>query len=194
LFFESTKYPGKLFICAFGIDREQTSWPVHPTFVPFLDLALQAARPQEPVRTSFEPGEAATIAIPLDSDAQTVSILGKGGELSDAKVINGHARLRLPDEPGVFSLVLGQGGQPWQFVTVNPAAQESELLYVSSLKPLLEWSVTGSVHHPPQAVESLPDFGYSNTLAQPVWWWMLMLGLMALVLEMAWVIIKGEKI
>jgi hypothetical protein len=194
LVFESSKYPGKLFICAFGIDREQTSWPVHPTFVPFLDLALQAARPQEKVRTSFEPGETATVAIPLDSDAQTVSVLGNGGELSNAKVINGHASLRLPDQPGVFSLVLGQSGKPWQFVTVNPAPQESELLYVKSMKPLREWSITSSGHHRPQAVGPLPDSGYSNTLAQPLWWWMLMLGLMGLVLETAWVIIKGEKI
>ena len=194
LFFESTKYPGKLFICAFGIDREQTSWPVHQTFVPFLDLALQAARPQEKVRTSFEPGEAATVSIPLGSDAQTVSILWKGSELSNAKIINGHARLRLPDEPGVFSLVLGQSGEAWQFVAVNPAPQESELLYINSLKPLREWSVTSSGHHPPQAVAPLPNFGYSSTLAQPVWWWMLTLGLVALVLETAWVMIKGEKI
>jgi hypothetical protein len=194
LFFESTKYPGKLFICAFGIDREQTSWPVHQTFVPFLDLALQAARPQEKVQTSFEPGEASNVSIPSGSDAQTVSILGDGAEVSGAKVINGHALLRLPDEPGVFSLVLGQSRQPWQFVTVNPAPQESELLYVTSLKPLREWSVTGNGRHPSQAVPPLSDFGYSNTLAHPVWWWMLMLALMALVLETAWVMIKGEKI
>lgn len=162
--------------------------------MPFLDLALQAARPQEKVRTSFEPGEAATVSIPLGSDAQTVSILWKGSELSNAKIINGHARLRLPDEPGVFSLVLGQSGEAWQFVAVNPAPQESELLYINSLKPLREWSVTSSGHHPPQAVAPLPNFGYSSTLAQPVWWWMLTLGLVALVLETAWVMIKGEKI
>jgi hypothetical protein len=194
LFFESTKYPGKLFICAFGIDREQTSWPVHETFVPFLDLALQAARPREKVQTSFEPGEAATVSTPLGSDAQTVSILGNTGELSNAKVMNRHARLRLPDEPGIFSLVLGQSGQPWQFVTVNPAPQESELVYARSLKPLREWSFISPGRHPPRAVAPLSDFGYSSTLAQPLWWWMLTLGLMALVLETAWVMIKGEKI
>jgi hypothetical protein len=194
LFFESAEFPGKLFVCAFGMDRDQTSWPVHQSFVPFLDLALQAARPQEKVRTSFEPGETATFPIPSGSDAGTVSILGKAGELSNAKVANGHARLRLPDEPGIFSVGLGQSGQPWQFVAVNPAAQASELLYLSSPKAPGEWSVTSPGQHSAEAVAPLRDFGYSNTLAQPVWWWMLILGLIALVMETAWVMIKGEKI
>src|SRR2546425_1838508 len=44
LFFQGTKFPGKLFVTAFGLDREQVSWPVHQSFIPFLDLTLQAAR------------------------------------------------------------------------------------------------------------------------------------------------------
>lgn len=194
LFFESTKYPGKFFVCAFGMDRDQTSWPVHPTFVPFLDLALQATRPQEKLRTSFEPGEVAMIPIPSAPDAQKISILGKAGELSNVGIVNGHARLHLPDEPGIFTLVFGQSREPRQFVAVNPPSQESELLYVSSTKPLREWSFTGPARQAPQAVASLLDFRYSNTSAQPMWWCMLMLGLMALVIETAWVMIKGEKI
>src|SRR5208282_5526279 len=40
LFFQGTKFPGKLFVAAFGLDREHTSWPVDQTFIPFLDLTL----------------------------------------------------------------------------------------------------------------------------------------------------------
>ena len=57
LFFQSTKFPGKLFVAAFGMDREHTSWPVHQTFIPFLDLTLQAARAEDPTPSTFEPGE-----------------------------------------------------------------------------------------------------------------------------------------
>ena len=79
-------------------------------------------------------------------------------------------------------------------LAVNPAAPESELLYLSSPKAPGEWSVTSPGRHPADAVAPLRAFGYSNTLAQPVWWWMLILGLIALVMETAWVMIKGEKI
>src|SRR6266480_2465782 len=67
LFFQGTKFPGKLFVTAFGLDREHTSWPIHQTFIPFLDLTLQTARAEDPTPTSFEPGEIAMIQLPTGS-------------------------------------------------------------------------------------------------------------------------------
>src|SRR2546425_4629274 len=64
LFFQGTKGPGRLFVAAFGLDREHTSWPVHQSFIPFLDLLLQAARAEDPTPNTFEPGEVAMIQVP----------------------------------------------------------------------------------------------------------------------------------
>ena len=67
LFFQGTKFPGKLFVAAFGLDREHTSWPVDQTFIPFLDLTLQAARAEDPTPTTFEPGEISKLQLPAGS-------------------------------------------------------------------------------------------------------------------------------
>ena len=67
LFFQGTKFPGKLFVAAFGLDREHTSWPVDQTFIPFLDLTLQTARAEDPTPTTFEPGEISKIQLPAGS-------------------------------------------------------------------------------------------------------------------------------
>jgi hypothetical protein len=67
LFFQGTKLQGKLFVAAFGLDRDHTSWPIHQTFVPFLDLTLQAARAEDPTPTAFEPGELSMVQLPRPS-------------------------------------------------------------------------------------------------------------------------------
>src|SRR5262249_317688 len=72
LFFQGTKPPGKLFVAAFGLDRDHTSWPVDQTFIPFLDLTLQAARAEDPTPTTFEPGEVSTIQLPAGSTVHEV--------------------------------------------------------------------------------------------------------------------------
>src|SRR5262249_13424650 len=72
LLFQAAKSQGKLFVVPFSLDREHTSWPVHQTFIPFLDLALQNARAEDPTPTTFEPGEIAQVQIPPSSPAREV--------------------------------------------------------------------------------------------------------------------------
>src|SRR5262249_43019541 len=38
LFFQGTRPSDKLFVAAFGMDRDHTTWPIDQTFIPFLDL------------------------------------------------------------------------------------------------------------------------------------------------------------
>ncbi len=71
LFFQSTRFPGKLFVAAFGLDREHTTWPVHPTFIPFLDLTLQSARADDPTPSVFEPGQVGLCPCPPSEVLQT---------------------------------------------------------------------------------------------------------------------------
>src|SRR5213075_459189 len=100
LFFQGSKLQGKLFVLPFGMDREHTSWPVHQTFVPFLDLALQTARAEDPTPTNFEPGEVAVIQVPAGAGVRTVVLRDDQRELARAAVEQGRAQLHLPDLPG----------------------------------------------------------------------------------------------
>ena len=77
LFFQGTKFPGKLFVAAFGLDREHTSWPVDQTFIPFLDLTLQTARAEDPTPTTFEPGEISKIQLPVGSTVKEAVLAGR---------------------------------------------------------------------------------------------------------------------
>src|SRR5207247_8325628 len=104
LFFQGTKLPGKLFVSAFGLDREHTSWPVHQTFIPFLDLALQAARADDPTPTTFEPGEVAQISLPASSDVREAVVREGSAEIARAPVQQGRAQLHLPGKPGLYAL------------------------------------------------------------------------------------------
>src|SRR2546425_596711 len=97
LFFQGSKLPGRLFVSAFGFDREQTTWPVHLTFIPFLDLCLQNCRPEETTPVNYEPGEISLINLPADSPVREVVLRDERGELQRAAVVQGRAQLRLPD-------------------------------------------------------------------------------------------------
>src|SRR5207244_7368895 len=109
LFFQGTKSRGKLFVIAFGLDREHTSWPIHQTFIPFLDLALQAARAEDPTPTAFEPGEMTLLQLPSTAVAQEVVLKDERQELARAVVERGRAQLRMPDRPGLYTLAYDGG-------------------------------------------------------------------------------------
>jgi hypothetical protein len=47
----------RVVVAAFGWERNATNWPIHPSFVPFLDLSLEYLREREPWQRQFEPGE-----------------------------------------------------------------------------------------------------------------------------------------
>ena len=100
LFFQSTKFPGKLFVVAFGLDREHTSWPVDQTFIPFLDLTLQTARAEDPTPTTFEPGEISKIQLPVGSTAREAVLRDERHVLSRTPVEQGRAQVRSAGQAG----------------------------------------------------------------------------------------------
>jgi hypothetical protein len=192
LFFQGTKMPGKLFVSAFGMDREHTSWPVHQTFIPFLDLALQTARAEDPAPTSFEPGEVTVVQFPPDSTVREVVLRDDRGEAVRAAVAQGRAQLRLPDRPGLFTLTHDDSMQPEKIFSINPSSKESQLVYAESPEAVKSWQVTRSAKAQPQAV-SQARLGVSGILQQRYWWWMLLAGLAALLLEMFWTGLRKER-
>src|SRR5438094_9070668 len=101
LFFLGAKLQGKLFVLPFGLDREHTSWPVHPTFIPFLDLTLQTARAEDPTPTNFEPGEVGVVQLPAGSTVREVVLRDEQGVVGRTATEQGKAQVRLPDKPGL---------------------------------------------------------------------------------------------
>jgi hypothetical protein len=195
LFFQGTKFPGKLFVAAFGLDREHTSWPVDQTFVPFLDLTLQTARAEDPTPTAFEPAEISKIQLPVSSAVKEVSLRDERQVLSRAPVEQGRTQVRMPEKPGVYSLTYDDGTQVEKMFSVNPSPKESQLAYVDAPEALKVWRVNlppGTVNA--AALAARGKLSLSGILQQHWWWWMVVGGLAALMLEMALADIKRERV
>jgi hypothetical protein len=195
LFFQGTRFPGKLFVAAFGLDREHSSWPIDQTFIPFLDLTLQAARAEDPMPTSFEPGEITKLQLPSGSPAKEAVLRDEQRVLSRAAVEQGRAQVRMPDVPGVYTLSYDQGTQVERVFSVNPPPKESQLTYVEASDALKEWRVnlppgTGK----PALSTPRGRLNLSSILQQHWWWWMVVAGLAALMLEMALAEMRRERV
>lgn len=186
LFFQGAKAPGKLFVGAFGMDRDQTSWPIHQTFIPFLDLALQAARAEDPTPVNFEPAEIGQIQLPVDSLAREVVLRDDHRELARAAIEQGRAQLRMPGLPGVYSLTYDDRKEVQRLLSINPSPKESQLNFVDQPEALSLWRVAqpaGPLRAPaPSGPARVPLAGI---LQQRLWWWMVVSGLVALLIEMA---------
>jgi hypothetical protein len=185
LFFQGTKFPGKLFVAAFGLDREHTSWPIDQTFIPFLDLTLQTARAEDATPTTFEPGEISKLQLPAGLAAREAVLRDERRVLSRAPVEQGRAQVRMPDKPGVYTLSYDDGTQVEKMFSVNPSPKESQLTYVDAPEAIKLWRVnlppgTGK----PAAAAARGKMSLSGILQQRWWWWMVMGGLVALMLEM----------
>src|ERR1039458_9741112 len=195
LFFQGTKFPGKLFVAAFGLDREHTSWPIDQTFVPFLDLTLQTARAEDPTPTTFEPGEISKIQLPVGSTVREAVLRDERRVLSRAPVEQGRAQVRMPEKPGVYTLTYDDGTQVEKSFSVNPSPKESQLAYVDAPEALKVWRVNLPAGTGKSAVAATRGkLSLGGILQQHWWWWMVMGGLAALMLEMALADARREQI
>ena len=186
LFFQGTKLPGKLFVAAFGLDRGQTSWPIHQTFIPFLDLTLQAARAEDPTPTTFEPGEISIVQLPAGSSARSVVLRDDRRVLAQAPVEQGRAQLRMPGQPGLYTMNYDEGKQPEKIFSVNPSPKESQLAYLEAPEAIKAWRVSLPPERGKAAeVASRTKVSTTAILQQHLWWWMVLGGMLALALEMA---------
>jgi hypothetical protein len=188
LLYEAGRGKGNLFVCAFGLDREHTSWPVHPTFIPFLDLLLQAARAQDQTPVNFEPGEDWSLGLGASSSVREIVVSASGRAFTTGMVDQGRAQVRLPDAPGLYD-VRFIGAKSEKVISVNPSPKESELLYVDSPEVLNTWRVDLAAAPKPEAGFTAANL--AGVLQQRYWWWMVLAGLLALTAEMA--LLAGSK-
>jgi len=186
LFFQGTRFLGKLFVAAFGLDRQHTSWPVDQTFVPFLDLTLQAARAEDPTPTTFEPGEISKLQLPANSGAREAVLRDEQRVLSRTPIEQGRAQVRMPDKPGVYALTYDDATQIEKVFSVNPSPKESQLAYVDSPEAIKVWQVNlPSATTKRLSAAAQGRLSLSAILQQHWWWWMVLAGLLILMLEMA---------
>jgi hypothetical protein len=172
LLVESTGTKGRLLVFAFSLDRAGSDWPLHPTFIPFLDLALQHARSATAIETSALPGALHTHEVAEGPLPREVVLRGEGPELLRVPVDeHGRARLQAPDQPGLYSIGYDGGPEMKGMIAVNPSPKESELSYVSSPAAVTAWvlpEATPAATPPPAAPRAAAD-------ASP-WPWRLLLG------------------
>ena len=211
LFYQGSRTEGRLFICAFGLDRDHTSWPIHQSFIPFLDLALQAARAEDPLPSTFEPGEITYLHFPPATSGREVVLGSDAGEVARATVENGRARVRIPNTPGIYSLAFPSSPlngteasngattagalapSPNKLLCVNPSPKESQLVYRNAAETIKVWRMDEPVRPPGVSpTHSTSPFRLAGVLQQRFWWWMVTGGLLALLLETAWAAAKRK--
>ena len=187
LFFQAVRPSGKLFVAAFGLDRDHTTWPIDQTFIPFLDLTLQAARAEDETPSSFEPGELGTIQIPGTVKARELVVRDGEQELARVPVEGGKAQLRMPDKPGFYKVNSDNSDQVLKMVCVNPSPKESQLAYTATPEALKAWRQSDLEPSRPTASTASGRVRLAGILQQRLWWWMLLGALSVLMLETVWV-------
>jgi hypothetical protein len=192
LFFQGATTRGKLFVGTFGCDRQETDWPVHPTFLPFLDLCLQNARARDELPHDFEPGELAVLSLPGDRPSGEVILREGDHELSREPVKNSRVQVRMPDKPGLYTLIgVGAPGEE-RTLSVNPAAQEAQLTYLKAPALVPLWQLD-----PARAAKAgskiIPAELSRASILQQHWWWLLLCGLAAFLGESAWLAARREQ-
>jgi hypothetical protein len=184
LFFQGAKLQGKLFVIPFGMDREHTSWPVHQTFIPFLDLTLQTARAEDATPLNFEPGEVAVIQLPAGSTVKEVVLRDGHGELAHESADHGRVQVKVPEKPGLYTITYDDASKPEKVLSVNPSPKESQLVYVESPEAMKLWHVnTPGQTGKATAGSAYLKGGLASILQQRFWWWMVLGSLGALMLE-----------
>ncbi len=192
LLMESTLSRGRLLVFAFQLDRAETNWPLHPTFVPFLDGCLQhLSSTGTDFATEYEPGESCVWSIPADADANDVVRIRRGGttdEIQRLTVNNGQVRCQLPDAPGHYELLYGPDDETQVMLNVNTPPAESELIFTAKPETLENWQQdTASLGTADSEKISLTELSRLEILRQQYWWWLMVAGLVFLVVETAWI-------
>jgi hypothetical protein len=195
LVIETATSKAKVFVLAFSMDRTETNWPIHPTFIPFLDRCLDQARAQTRVQTVFEPGESIVWRVAPDRQVSEVVLkplaVGGGPGPVAAPVASGQARLSIPDAPGLYAIQYDGRAEVESVLAVNPPPDESRLTYAASPETVKAWVLQGAGNGTPSepAVSALEP-SKAEILHQRIWWWLALAGLAALVLETTWLSLR----
>jgi len=195
LLFESEQTKGRLLVFAFSLDRTETNWPLHPTFVPFLDRCLCRVRSAATMETDFQPGGTCVWSIPAGRDISDVVLKKRDGtaerEVVRAPADDGQSRLRVPGLPGLYTLSYDDDSRIENLLAVNPPPKESFLNYMDSAEVVETWKCDATEGQPvSRSAGPALELSKPEILRQQIWWWLLLGGLTLLIVETAWLSIR----
>lgn len=206
LLVESVKAKGRLLVFPFAFDPGASSWPLEPSFIPFLDLSLQYARAAGELVTDWRPGElyvqrlaagrrvdSARLLGPFDPRQRAAALACEPGvvppppEAGTVSVDDGMVRFTIPDQPGLYTLQfddVGDGaGTPETLLAVNPSPFEGELVADPEPAALDSWRLRTLAD---ESVSEDPAEGAAQPreVERPregrAWWWLLVLAVLLL--------------
>jgi len=183
LLFDGSKEGGRYLLSTFAFDRRQTDWVIHPSFVPFLDSALQYLRPQSTLNAVLEPGEVWLVQVPVNRGVKKVILSADGKKVGETEVgPDRRAMVRTPDQPGLYTLSYDNDPAIQQVVAVNPPAKESELTYLQAKPDILTaWTLDKPADPVKTAAATQPSV---RSASENLWWMLVLAGFAALFLEM----------
>jgi hypothetical protein len=191
LLLECARMGGRLFVVPFGMDRGDTSWPVHPTFVPFIDLLLQAAAGGRGEVRPFHPAQRAEVELPRGHDSADLFLFSGEKQMFPVQRVGDRVALTTPESPGLYSVRNGRGAPLVAMMAVNPPPKESELAYAERPPEPAAWIDRHAVSG--EAIGARKSWGNPAILQQRIWWWMLVGVVAALAGEMAIAAMKKER-
>jgi hypothetical protein len=195
LVFEGLGTTGRVLVLPFALEREATDWPLLPSFLPFLDLALQYVQAASTAQTSATPGALVEHVIPAGVSARelVVSPTTLAGPLPPAHASEvlervpfdpkGRARFTAPSVPGLYALAY-DGLPPENFLAVNVPPEESELRFLAQPPALAAWQAPPRPAPPAQA--GLRPEWWAGVQRQRLAWWLWLAAAIALASEMAY--------
>jgi len=196
LLFDVSREQGRMLLSTFAFDREETDWVVHPTFVPFLDAALQYLRPQPQLNQTLEPGEIWLAQLPVDSTCSTATLRdAEGKQLAQVPIDKELHRVtvRAPDNPGIYALTYDADPSIQQMLAVNPPLKESDLRYLAGTPDVLKaWTLTAAPPPPTNEPDAILP-AVSQAAQQILWWKLLLAGSLILSIEMLWQGRRGQS-
>jgi hypothetical protein len=193
LLFEGGATKGRLLVFPFAMDRAQTDWPLHPAFIPLLDLCLQHVRAEAPLETSSLPGQAFVHVVPKGRAVGEV-VLRAGPEVVGRSPVDEQRQARLPGplRPGIYTIAYDSATTAEALFAVNPAPQESVLRYVADPQALAAWALPPGTSVAQAETAALPS-ALRSALSQRLWWWLLCAAALALALESGELLRRQER-
>ena len=203
LVFESNAGPGRLIIFGFSFDRADTNWPIHPTFIPFLDQTLRYVRGETKTETFFQPGESVVWKLPAGSQAETVVVspldpvslgVAEGINPMVVDVEDRKAIFPVNSQSGHYSLRYDMANAIGAVLDVNPSPLESELVFDAESNALESWlrqpspSEDASQKTDDDSGKGTADISLSKmeALQQLNWWYILTAATIFLMAETVW--------
>ncbi len=133
------------------------------------------------------------VQLPPNAGTREAVLASERQEVARVPLEQGKIQLRMPDQPGLYTLTFDNATKVEKVFSVNPSPKESELVYAPSGETANIWRINSTTSAGAKTPSLAPHAKVSlrAILQQRLWWWMVLGGLLALILEMA--VAEGKR-